>query len=100
MIYFPGEKIMIFEISAYYYEFCLFGVGCCCWKTLSSAKTIPALTPNLAIANGWIINYSIFYGAGNRPEDLYFINSKSTIKPAYKVSFIHNFDPAGNNLIT
>jgi hypothetical protein len=72
----------------------------CGWSNGGSAfKTVPSRTNSLQIANGWITDYGTnkFFIGGNRPEDLYVISNPSA---TYKVSFIHNFDPLGNVLLT
>jgi hypothetical protein len=66
----------------------------------AEAKKISNLASTLNLVNGHIIDYDTakFYAGGSSPQDLY-IPTTSCTSTGRKMSFVHNFDPAGNILL-
>jgi hypothetical protein len=70
------------------------------WMQSAEDKKISGLPSTLNLVSGHIIDYGTpkFYAGGSSPWDLYIPTTSSSSSPG-RVSFVHNFDPAGNILL-
>jgi hypothetical protein len=69
------------------------------WDDSATYYEVPNLSGALNLVNGVISDFDSkkFYAGGDRPEHVYSV-AKNPSSPNHKVSFIHNFDIAGNIL--